>query len=55
MRSLELWLPAKIDDDLTLLRNRVVHKNAQVKKPAAKAAVDAVEQLARHYELTLLK
>jgi hypothetical protein len=55
MRSLELWLPAKIDDHLTLLRNRVVHNNAQVKKPAAKAAVDAVEQLARHYELTLLK
>jgi hypothetical protein len=55
MRSLGLWLPANLDADLTSLRNGVVHNNSDVNKPAAKAAVDAVEELARRYELTLLK
>src|SRR5262245_20465663 len=49
MRSLELWLPANIDKDLTSLRNAVVHSNLEVDRVAAKAAVHAVEELARYY------
>ena len=55
MRSLKMWLPPKIEENLSSLRNRVVHNNAPVSKEEAKAAVDAAEQLARHYELGLLK
>ena len=55
MKSLGMWLPAGLETKLSSLRNRVGHSNAAVTRGQAIGAVDVAEDLARHYEASLLK
>lgn len=53
MESLGLWLPNDIEANVSTLRNRVIHSNANVTASEGRKAVDTVEQLARCYERKL--
>ncbi|HEY2847686.1 MAG TPA: hypothetical protein VGI80_07700, partial [Pyrinomonadaceae bacterium] len=54
MAALSMWLPADLSSKLTELRNKVIHKNVVVTPQLAREAVDAANDLARHYASSLL-